>query len=237
MGRRGGVPPKRVFHQLPMCFYQTCVFLPAFFGSCWSPLVPSLAILSAPGIKLLRAAGPQLLPGDAEGAAVGAPDGDRDRVARRWFFELVLSFVGSQKEAPAKMVGQKENQREAKTKKTVFLGVNTRFQGDFMLHFKAYSFTQGVESQKSNKKAVAVLRCSRAGPAFRPQRLTTTATGGFQLLELRAQSSQSKTTMGPWWSTPMGSQFGWQVHSPPILGPILVGIGMFNWGYDLGFDP
>ena len=31
-----------------------------------------------------------------------------------------------------------------------------------------------------------------------------------------------------WLSTPMGSHFG--VDAPPILEPILVGIGMFTWG-------
>ena len=28
----------------------------------------------------------------------------------------------------------------------------------------------------------------------------------------------------------LGSHFGWQVNSPPILGPNLVGIGMFTGG-------
>ena len=50
--------------------------------------------------------------------------------------------------------------------------------------------------------------------------------GGSQLSSLRCGS------------TPMGSHFG--VGAPPILEPILVGIGMFTGilrGYDLDFDP
>ena len=38
--------------------------------------------------------------------------------------------------------------------------------------------------------------------------------------------------------TVLGSHFGWQVNSSPILEPILV-VGLVDvlWGYDLDFDP
>ena len=70
------------------------------------------------------------------------------------------------------------------------------------------------------------------GVAFEPKHWCATGLGTTHELQVFHQALLLELLQKRWVSKPIGSHFGWQVNSPPILEPILVGIGMFM-GYGI----